>query len=218
MLVDVRVVRDPQQTLLARGNEQGADGAVEDVVARVEQPAADGHLAETAVEIGGDGHGRTSFLDGGPGRGRLACRIGARVERRRDLVVGQVVAVAEHDGGPLLGGQAVGELAEILVGRTGVLVWDLGDLARRSCAAMHVDRNPRGDRQHPGAEMLTVLQAVVRAQRPEERLLERVVGPVATDLAAEQAENLGLCWRRTSRTGGSPRCSSSMKRGSSTVL
>ena len=56
---------------------------------------------------------------------------------------------------------------------------------------MDVDRDARGDRQHPGAQVLAVLEPVVGAQGPEERLLEGVVGAVAPELAPQQPEHLG---------------------------
>ena len=48
-----------------------------------------------------------------PRRCRLTGGVGARVEGGCDLLVGQVVAVAEHDRRALLGWQPVGEIAEI---------------------------------------------------------------------------------------------------------
>ena len=43
-------------------DEERADRAVDDVVARVEHAAADGGLAEAPVEIGGNAHASFSFL------------------------------------------------------------------------------------------------------------------------------------------------------------
>jgi hypothetical protein len=36
-----------------------------------------------------------------------------------------------------------------------------------------------------------VLETAVRLQRPQKRLLERVVGPLAAEAAAEEAEHIG---------------------------
>ena len=47
---------DPEQPAVGRGDEQRADGAVDDVVAGVEELGMDGGVAEAAVEIGGNGH------------------------------------------------------------------------------------------------------------------------------------------------------------------
>ena len=47
---------DPEQAAVGRGDEQRADGAVDDVVAGVEELRLDGGVAEAAVEIGGNGH------------------------------------------------------------------------------------------------------------------------------------------------------------------
>ena len=40
--------------------------------------------------------------------------------------------------------------------------------------------------------MLAVVEPVVGPQRAQERLLERVVGPVAAELPAQQAEHLAV--------------------------
>jgi hypothetical protein len=57
-------------------------------------------------------------------------------------------------------------------------------------AAVHVDRDAGRDREHPRAELLAVLEAVVRPERAQERLLERVVRPLATDAPAEERQHL----------------------------
>ena len=45
-----------------------------------------------------------------------------------------------------------------------------------------------GDRQDPGSQVLAVLEPAVGAERPQERLLERIVGPIGAEPTAEQAE------------------------------
>ena len=57
---------------------------------------------------------------------------------------------------------------------------------------MDVDRDAARDRQHPGAEVLTVVEPVVGPERAQERLLKGVVGTVAPELAAQQSEHLGV--------------------------
>ncbi len=61
MLLDVRSKEMRRRPRSVGGDEQLADGAVDEVVARVEHAAAGGGVAEAAVEIGRDGHGRASF-------------------------------------------------------------------------------------------------------------------------------------------------------------
>ena len=60
------------------------------------------------------------------GRG-LPRRLLGRAQRGADLVVGQVVAVAEHDGGALLRRQLVGQRREILERRQAVLDRELDE-------------------------------------------------------------------------------------------
>ena len=67
----------------------------------------------------------------------------------------------------------------------------LDELLRRSRAAKHVERDVLCDGQHPGAKVLAVLEPSVCAERPEERLLERVVGAVGAQTSAQKAEHLG---------------------------
>ena len=80
-----------------------------DVVGRVEQTRA------RRGRRGSGGRGRWGRSCDPPsqaahtGRGGLAGSVGARVERGRDLVVVEVVAVAEHHGGAFLGWKRVGE-------------------------------------------------------------------------------------------------------------
>ena len=53
--------------------------------------------------------------------------------------------------------------------------------------AMDVDRDTFGDRRHPGTELIGVPESVVRAQGPEKRLLECVLGAVAAETPDEQS-------------------------------
>ena len=64
----------------------------------------------------------------------------------------------------------------------------VGRLAR---ASMRVDRDALGDDQHPRPKVVGVAEPVVRAERSEERLLERVVGALAAEPAAEESQHLG---------------------------
>ena len=61
VLLDVRVEGDAEDPAVAGGDEQLPDGALHEVVARVEQAATGCCVAEAAVEIGRDGHGRASL-------------------------------------------------------------------------------------------------------------------------------------------------------------
>ena len=168
------------------------DRAVDEVVAGVEEAAAGGGVAEAAVEVGGNGHRVFSFAQPAhAGGGGLPGRFRARVERGRDLVVGEVVAVAEHDGRALLRRQAVGELAEILVGGPRVLVGELGQLAvgrvRRwtSIATREAIVSTQARRCSPCS------RRSYAAERAQERLLEGVLGAVAAEPPAQETEHLG---------------------------
>jgi len=87
--------------------------------------------------------------------------------------------------------ERVGEEGELLVCRTSVEMCDVGNLVGDLAgASVRVDRDPRRDRHHPGAEMLAVPEPVVGSQRPQERLLERVVRPLVPESAAKEAEHL----------------------------
>src|SRR4029078_3525485 len=61
VLLDVCVVGDTQDAAVARGDEQLTEGAVDEVVAGVEEPAARGGIAKAAVEVVRDGHAVFSF-------------------------------------------------------------------------------------------------------------------------------------------------------------
>ena len=121
-----------------------------------------------------------------------ACRAASGLEPRAagDLVVVEVVAVAEDDRGALLRRKRRRQLGELHEGRPPVLVGQLRHLALRPGATVDVERDVAGDRDHPGAQVRAVLETSVGAQRAQERLLERVVGTVAAELAAQDAEHL----------------------------
>ena len=62
------------------------------------------------------------------GRGGLAGGFRRGVQRERDVVVGEVVGVAEHDGGALRGREAAGEVLDLGVRGPSVLDGQLGEL------------------------------------------------------------------------------------------
>ena len=114
--LELRRVRDPAEAAVGRGDEQLPDRRVVELVRDVEQPLGGGGLAEAAVEIGGDGAHRLSFFRRRrtPDDVGLPRRVRGRPERGGDLVVAEVVAVAQEDGGPLGRGQVGGQAAELL--------------------------------------------------------------------------------------------------------
>src|SRR6266516_1153141 len=115
-------------------------------------------------------------------------RIGA--ERRADVLVAEVVAVAEEDRGALLLREVGREAAQLLVGQGLVDRLEIGNVSRcELLAPASVDRDVARDRQRPRAQVLAVLQARVRAQRAEERLLKRVVRSVTPEQAPQLAEH-----------------------------
>ena len=120
----------------------------------------------------------------------MACRVRARPERRGDLVVGQVVAVTKHDGCAFRGRQSVGQLGKILVGWARILRAGFDELGARPRSAERVEGDVLRDRQNPGTEMLSVLEAAIRPERTEERLLEGIVGSISPQPTSEQAEHL----------------------------
>src|SRR5205085_6661695 len=124
------------------------------------------------------------------GRGRLAGGVLARAERGADVRVAEVVAVAEHDGGTLGRRQLRGEVLELGVGGTAVAVRGLLADCGRLAPPVNVDRDPLGDRVRPRAELAPVLQAAVRAQGAQERLLERVLRLRTPEPPAEEGEDL----------------------------
>jgi hypothetical protein len=56
-------------------------------------------------------------------------------------------------------------------------------------AAMLVDRDARGDREHPRAEVRRVRERAVAPKRAQERLLERVLRSVPPQPADEEPED-----------------------------
>ena len=66
----------------------------------------------------------------------------------------------------------------------------LDELARRSRPPKRVECDVLRDREHPGAQVLAVLEPAVGAERPQERLLERVLGPIGAEPTAEKPEHL----------------------------
>src|SRR5439155_26114731 len=138
------------------------------------------------------------------GRGGLPRGGLARAERGADLGVVEVVAVAEHDRRLLLRRQRRSELGELLEGRHVVVREQLRKLPVRLLPAGVVEDDPPRDREHPGAQMQSVLEPRIGAERAQERLLERVVGAVAADPLAQEAEHLlavGLVERLERRDG-----------------
>ena len=118
--VRLRVEADAAEAALADADEQRADRrVVEHVVGDVELARCGRGRAEPLVE---DWWGlRSSLLLLLPQPphacgGRLPCRLLVRAERGADLVVVEVVAVAEDDRGAFLRRQAVGERRELLEG------------------------------------------------------------------------------------------------------
>ena len=124
------------------------------------------------------------------GRGGLSRGGLGRVEGGADLVVAEVVAVAEYDGRTLLRRQVVGQRSQILECGQLVLDGDLGQLALRAAASDVVDDDPARDREDPGAQMLPVLEARICAQCAEERLLERVFCAFQPEAPAQKPVDL----------------------------
>ena len=81
-------------------------------------------------------------------------------------------------------------MLDLRVGGTPVLDGQVRKLVRRgSGAPARVDREASGDRQHPRAQMLAVLEPVVGAQCSQECLLEGILGRLSTHSLAEEAED-----------------------------
>ena len=59
--VGIRVERDPQQPAIGGGDEQLAEGRLDEVVPRVEHAAAGGGVAKAPVEVGRNAHALFSF-------------------------------------------------------------------------------------------------------------------------------------------------------------
>ena len=67
----------------------------------------------------------------------------------------------------------------------------LGELGRdRRGPPVLVDHDPAGDRVGPGAQVFAVLEPGVRAQGPEERFLERVLGALGAEPLPQEAVDL----------------------------
>jgi hypothetical protein len=56
-------------------------------------------------------------------------------------------------------------------------------------APARVDHESGGDGQNPGAQVLAMVEPVVGAERAQERLLERILGCLAAQPAAQEAED-----------------------------
>ncbi len=189
--VGVGRVRDPADAAVGRADEQRADGRLDEVVGGVEQPLAPPRSRGSA------GRAQSGFCRMCPPqsadarRGGLAGGLGARAERGADLVVVEVVAVAEHDRRPLGPRQRVRVGGELRVGGPAVEHGRLRRLARDGLApAVLVQRHPRRDREHPGAQVLAVPQRRVGAERAQERLLPGVLGRLAPEHPGQIAEHL----------------------------
>ncbi len=106
------------------------------------------------------------------------------------MVVGKVVAVPENDRGALLLGELVGQVLELRVGRSALLVRRFhADRRFRPATTGVVDGYSRRDREHPGLEVAPVPQRRVAAQGPEKRLLEGVLGALSAEQAHEVPED-----------------------------
>ncbi len=81
-------------------------------------------------------------------------------------------------------------MGELEIGRLGVVRGGIGQLCAVPAASMLVDRDPAGDRQHPRTQVDTVLEPRVGAEGAQEGLLERVLGPGASEPLGEEAEHL----------------------------
>ena len=190
--VRVGVVVDLADAALGDGDEQLADGRVVQLVGDVEQALGGGGVAEAAVELGGDGH-ESSFLAQAADAGRrgLPRGLGRRAERGADVLVAEVVAVAEEDGGALLLGQV--RRSAGAPPRRGAARRRTRGRARRprsaACRRSASSATLRRDLQRPGAQVAPVLERRVGPQRAQEGLLERVVGGVAPEHAPQLREH-----------------------------
>src|SRR5262245_48059563 len=64
------------------------------------------------------------------------------------------------------------------------------ELDGRLLTAKRVDGDVARDREHPGAEVITVAEGGIGAEGAEKGLLERVLGTLPAETAGEQAEHL----------------------------
>ena len=131
-----------------------------------------------------------SFAGAAPGGRGLTGRLLTGAECGADVRVGQVVAVAEHDGGALLLRELVREMLDLrvrgpIVGRLAV---ELGSRLGAAFPAL-VGGDPSCDREHPGAQVAAVPQTVVAAERPEKGLLKCILGPLPPEQAHEVHED-----------------------------
>ena len=103
LVLGLGIEGDAADAALAGGDEQRSDRRVGEVVGDVEQPGRGRFLAEALVEAESErwSWGLLSPQPAHSGRGGRARRLGVRAERGADVVVGEVVAVAQHDGRPL---------------------------------------------------------------------------------------------------------------------
>src|SRR5205085_11211026 len=124
------------------------------------------------------------------GGGGLPRGVGVRAEGGTDVLVAQVVAVAEDDRGALGRRQPVREVLDLGVGGPRVDRRVLGGLTRRSPPPVGGRRDARRDRVRPRTQLAPVLEPVVRAERAQERLLEGVLGVGDAEPAAQEGEDL----------------------------
>jgi len=81
-------------------------------------------------------------------------------------------------------------MLELGEGGPPVLGRELRQLGARPRTSMLVDCNPSGDRERPRAEMLAVPQLGICAERAEKRLLECILGAIASEPADEKGIDL----------------------------
>ncbi len=82
-------------------------------------------------------------------------------------------------------------MRELLVCGPAVVGTRLDELGSRFRATKHVDRNVPSDREHPGTEMLAVVESAVRLKRAQECLLKRILRPLRAQPAAQEPQHLG---------------------------
>jgi ribokinase len=120
----------------------------------------------------------------------LARSRGVRAQRRADLGVVEVIAVAQDDCRPLGRGKLVGEVLELGEGRAAFERGKLRQLCIGPWAAMLVDRNAARDRVGPGPKVLAVPQLRVGAQGFEKGFLEGVVGTLPPESSRQERVDL----------------------------
>ena len=99
-------------------------------------------------------------------------------------------------------------MLDLGVSRTPVLDGQLRKLVRHGAyAPARVDRESSGDRQHPRAQVLAVLEPVVASERPQERLLKGILGRLpAHTLAKETEDDVALLEVETLERGDRGHC------------